>query len=94
MVISSIEKEPEKELKKSLHYINHEIRCGKRLSSQTGDVTLGRKDTASLDKQYRKNGKDHTTPTRNVCIREKEGKRLKANFCTHQVLETRPKAQE
>lgn len=49
------------------------IHCGKLFSSLIGDVTLGRMDTAALDKQYRKNCKDHTTLTRNACTRDEEG---------------------
>lgn len=74
--------------------MKHAIHCGKPFSSQIGDVTLGRMDTASLDKQHRKNGKDHTTLTRNVCTREEEGNKLKSNFLQSPGFKIRPKVQE
>lgn len=60
MVSSSMERSRQEELKKSLQYIKHAICRREPFTSQIGDVTSWRGDTALLDQQYIKNGKDCT----------------------------------
>jgi len=60
MVSSSMERNLQQELKKSLHYIKRAI-CGRKpFTSHIGNVTSWRGDTALLGQWHTENSKDCT----------------------------------